>query len=162
MSVTPMHTSSPETVSVMSVVVISPSDVQRERDEVTAVINTVNRLLKAAQLPVVLRQYRFEEDVPAGIHAQGAQALADQYLPIRDSEFVIAVFGQRLGSPTMGCGSGTEHELRAACESFELNRRPSVMVYLKAPPYDLSTADGAEQIGLLFKFRDEFIRPSMR
>jgi hypothetical protein len=74
-------------------------------------------------------------------------------MQIDEVDIVVGVFWSRFGTPTMGVGSGTEHELRRAWESWRNHRRPNVMVFFCQRPVPVST--DASQLVRLQAFQRE-------
>jgi hypothetical protein len=128
------------------VVLASPSDVDTERRIAQEVVNNVNSVV-GAEVGVVIQLSRWE-DVPAALHAGGPQSHIDSALQIPECDLIVGVFGMRFGS-------GTEHEIRQALESWRRTQRPQVMLYfLKAGPLPRN-ADELEQLAHIVNFRTE-------
>jgi hypothetical protein len=52
-------------------------------------------------------------------------------LQISGADFVIGVFGARLGLPLNTGLTGAEHEIRQAYESWQNKGKPNVLLYFK-------------------------------
>lgn len=129
----------PQLVQKVTVALVSPSDVQAERDLVGLVVDEFNR--DRDDLKVVL--WRWETDAHSGMHPLGAQGLIDDRMEISEVDVVVGVFWSRFGTPTADSGSGTEHELRNAWSAWKEKGRPNVMVYFSNCPIP-PTSDGAQ------------------
>ncbi len=141
---------------VIKVVLVSPGDVQVERDFVPSVIEDVNRILKHARVDAILELWQWETDVYPAFHVLGPQGQVDDILKLEDADFVIGVFWKRFGTPTLGSRSGTEHELRKAYASWKENQQPQIMLYFSCAPKDLADPDETAQSELIEEFRKEF------
>ncbi len=141
-------------VQIVRVVVVSPGDVMAERDAVVAVVDELNRRLAPAQ-GCRLSVWRWETDARPGLHREGPQWLIDERMQIGDADVVIGIFWKRFGTPTGDAGSGTEHELRRAWESWREQGRPDVMVYFCERPATPQSPAETDQWGRVLKFRGE-------
>ena len=135
------------------VTLVSPGDVQAERDQMEDVIHNVNALLKADHKPVVLELERWETTAIPGLHNRGAQGRIDESLQIDHSDIVVGVFGQRMGTPVDDAASGTEHELKCAIESWKTKGTPWVMLYANKQDYEPSSEQDQEQWECLNEFK---------
>jgi hypothetical protein len=142
-------------MAIWKVVCVSPSDVQAERDLMVGVIQSINRLLEDNFIGDRLRLFRFEEDVPAGFHELGPQALADANLPIADCDILIGIFWQHFGAPTLGASSGTEHEIRLALDSARRHGRPEIKVFFSNQERTPVTPAQADQLACVLRFKEE-------
>jgi hypothetical protein len=113
---------------VIRVVVVSPGDVQAERDRLEAVVAELNDGV-ARERGCGLSLWRWETDAHPGLHVEGPQGLIDDAMRIEDADVVVGIFWKRFGAPTLDAGSGTEHELRCALSVWRERGRPQVMVY---------------------------------
>ena len=129
--------------TVIRVMIASPSDVPEARDAVEKAIhgwNDANARIRG----VVLLPWRWEtSSVPVqGAHPQdliNAQG-------VDDSDVVFALFGGRLGSPTLSAVSGTAEEVDRAQEQG----KPVHMLFSTAPlPNDVDV----DQLQALREFR---------
>lgn len=75
-------------VRVLKIVVASPSDVQAERDMITAIVDELNKGI-ADERGVRLEVYRWETDAYPAFHAQGPQGQIDSCLRIEDCDLVL-------------------------------------------------------------------------
>jgi hypothetical protein len=138
---------------VVRVVLASPGDVKDERDVVAAVVEEVNTLT-AHRDGLDLELLRWETDAFSGFHAEGPQGLIDDVLKIEESSIVIGIFWKRFGTPVKDAGSGTEHEILRAYESWQSKGRPEIMLYFKTAPFSPSSTSELEQMGAVLKFRE--------
>lgn len=139
-------------VQKVTVALVSPGDVLPERDRVALVVDELNR--ERDDLKVML--WRWETDSRSGMHLLGAQGLIDDLMQIPKVDVVLGVFWSRFGTPTMGVGSGTEHELRRAWSAWTERGQPDVMVFFCDRPISAST--DADQLARLQAFRKEMPR----
>ena len=100
-------------VELIRVVVVSPGDVQNERDRLLEVVEELNRRVAPAR-GCRLSLWRWETDAHSGLHLEGPQGLIDAAMKIEDADVVVGIFWTRFGTPTHDAESGTEHELRRA------------------------------------------------
>jgi len=143
---------SPELVRLVRIVAVSPSDVMAERELLATVVEELNRVV-APSRGCQLRLWRWETDAHPGLHLEGPQGLIDDAMQIDDADVVVGIFWTRFGTPTLDSGSGTEHELRRACEAWQARRRPQVMVYFRERRGRPKDADAA-QLERLLRFRE--------
>ncbi len=132
------------------VFVSSPGDCAAERDAVSRVLDELNRTVGDRE-QLFFNALRWE-DFPPGL-GNGPQAVIDEQLG--DYNILIGIMWMRFGTPIPGGGgSGTEHEVRQAIESWKRIGRPRVMFYFKDdPPTQLSTIDTA-QLSEVLKFKN--------
>jgi len=107
---------------VLRVMIASPSDVKKERDEIESEIFKWNTMY-AENLNVVLLPSRWESDVTPTYHGDDPQEVINEQI-VNKSDIVIGVFWTKLGNPTKNNSSGTLEEL----ESF-INKGKEVMLY---------------------------------
>lgn len=150
----------PRRISLLRVVLASPSDVQAERDAVESAIDAVNRDTARA-LGIHLELTRWETDAAPGFHPLGPQALIDPVLRIEDCDLLIGVFSHRFGTVTADGKTGTEHEFDIAYRSWKKSRRPQLMLYFNTKAYQPRSADEADQFGRVQAFRDSFPREGL-
>jgi tetratricopeptide (TPR) repeat protein len=141
-----------EPVGIMRVVMVSPSDVVRERDVAQTVVDELNGGL-AAELGCRLWLWRWEVDARPGMHPEGPQGLIDELMDIKDADAVVGVFWKRFGAPTGEASSGTEHELRRAWAAWQDQGRPEVLVYFCTRAYSPKTPDELAQWQRVLEFQ---------
>jgi hypothetical protein len=118
----------PKPILVLRLVVASPSDVKDERDALAEILEEVNRdTVGPARLHLELS--RWETDAYPGFHAEGPQGLIDPILKIEDCDVLIGIFWTKMGTPTPGGRTGTEHEFHTAFQSWKRSDRPQIMAY---------------------------------
>lgn len=147
-------------MDIWRITVVSPFDVSAEKETVSGVILELNRRFESSETAVQLKLYEFSTDVPAGLHRDGPQGLADMYLPFESCEYVIGIFWKRFGTPTLGAMSGTEHELRTARDLFGKSGKPDVLLYFKEEPFWPNTVEEVDQIRQVMELRNEFSQSS--
>jgi adenylate kinase family enzyme len=139
----------------LRIVVVSPGDVEDERDIVQRAVDELNRGL-AADRNIQLELGRWEADAYPGFHVDGPQGLIDAVLRLGDADLVIGIFWKRFGTPTKSAKSGTAHELGVAIDCWRVSGRPQVMVYFAHRPYTPQSSAETKQWGLVLKFREAF------
>ncbi len=142
-----------ETVKVLRVVVVSPSDVKPERECVSKVLEEINRLI-ARPLGLRLEPWKWETDSYPAFHPEGPQGLIDDLMTIESSSVVIGLFWKRFGTPVPDAGSGTEHELRRAIAARRKNGKPEIMIYFCKRAYTPETAAELDQWKAVITFRE--------
>ncbi len=143
------------TAQILRLVVASPNDVQAERDAVDAVVSQMNRGV-ADERNLVLKVTRWETDAFPGFHGGGPQALIDSILRIPECDIFIGVLWKRYGTPVADALSGTEHEYKAAYESWKQKGSPQIFFYFNERPYYPRTTEENAQWGLVLKFKENF------
>ncbi len=137
------------------IVLSSPNDVQPERQVMEKVIDELNGGI-ADDRGLCLELSRWETDAYPGFHAEGPQGIIDPILKIEDCDVLLGIFWRRFGTPTKHALSGTEHEIRAAIESFKKRGRPQIMMYFKETDFFPRTREEIAQFGLVLQFREDF------
>lgn len=144
--------------------VASPGDVQSERDQLGQVVRELNGIL-AALVPergLVLELVRWETHARPGLGVD-PQDVVNRQLSIADYDIFVGIIWRRLGTPTGRAESGTEEEFRIAHGSWKSNQIPREILFyfcqaLGRPP---KTADDAEQMLKVARFRDELTREGL-
>jgi hypothetical protein len=144
-----------ETVTLLHVVLASPSDVQAERDAVGRVCEELNRGI-ARDKKLRIELHRWEIDAHPGFHTDGPQALIDGWLRIEDSDLLVGIFWKKFGTPTQDAESGTEHEFQLAYEIWKKNGRPQIMMYFNEKPFRTTNTAEGNQMLLVVKFKENF------
>jgi hypothetical protein len=142
-------------ISLLRIVVASPSDVQAERDRLQVIIEELNRGV-ANQHKLRLELIRWEIDASPGFNPSGAQGRIDPVLNIEDCDILIGIFWTRFGTPTMGSKSGAEHEFLTAYKAWKEKGTPHIMVYFNQKPCLPKTTKDAEQMKQLLEFKETF------
>lgn len=122
------------------VFVSSPGDCDAERDAVERVLDELNRTVGERE-HLFFQALRWE-DVPPG--AGNPQAVIDQHLGTYN--VLVGIMWMRFGTPIPGGpGSGTEHEVQQAMETWKRVGEPRVMFYFKQDaPKDISAIDAGQ------------------
>jgi tetratricopeptide (TPR) repeat protein len=144
-----------KTKVVVRIILVSPGDVQAERDLLPGIIDELNRGLAGA-CGLTLELLRWETDAYPGFHVDGPQGLIDDVLGIEAGDLVVGIFWKRFGTPTPDADSGTEHELRKAFQAWESNKCPQVMVYFNEEPYSPKSKAELDQWGKVMSFKESF------
>ncbi len=141
----------------VKVVIVSPGDVQIERNSVLAVVGDLNAGL-AAEIGIEFKAWRWEDDSRPGLHKMGPQGLIDDLMEIEDSDIVIGIFWTRFGTPVHDAKSGSEHELNRAKKSWDETGRPDVWVYFgeKLLPSYPRGVEEIRQLSLVAEFKESF------
>jgi len=133
--------------TVIPVMIASPGDVEKEREEVRNAIYNWNDI-NSKNTSMILNPIGWETH---GAPEMGdrAQALINKRL-LTDCDLLIAVFWTRIGTPTGGYESGTVEEI----ERHMAEGKPT-MIYFSKTPIDLSKVD-RNQYDLLMNKKDEW------
>jgi len=142
-------------VRVLRIVLASPGDVTAERKALPEVIAEINRGV-AADRDLRLELSRWETDAYPGFHADGPQGGIDPILNIDNCDVLIGIFWRRFGTPTKDAGSGTEHEIGLAYETWQRKGRPQIMVYFNQKAYSPQSKEETDQWGRVLEFRSKF------
>jgi hypothetical protein len=140
---------------VVRIALVSPSDVQEERDLVQSVVGEINDLLRQIRRNALLELSRWETDGRPGMHPLGPQGRLDDALQIPNQDIVVGIFRHRLGTPVLGSASGTVHELRQAIDAWKTKGSPQVMVYFWNNPQQPPPDD--PQYAALLAFKKELL-----
>ena len=98
----------PRTAVILNVLIASPSDVSEERDVVTDAVYTWNAV-HSRQAGVMLQPVRWETHTyPAS--GDRPQAIVNRQI-VDEGDFLIGIFGNRVGTPTGEAQSGTIEEI---------------------------------------------------
>lgn len=95
-------------------ILISPSDVQAEREAVSEVVQNWNAQVGRA-LGARIELERWESHATPDLAAPPQEVLNRQLLP--ECDFAIALFWSRLGTPTQHYRSGSDEEIRKLLEA---------------------------------------------
>ncbi len=125
-----------ERVQPLNLIVVSPGDVQPEREAMNVIAAELNRII-TPQFGLELRVLRWETDVYPAFHLEGPQGQVDEVLQIDNCDIMLGIFWKRFGTPVRDAGSGTEHELGRAYAAWKASggKRPQVMIYFKDKEY---------------------------
>ena len=131
--------------TVLRVLLASPSDVPDARDAVENALHSWNRL-HATTRNAVLLPWRWETNSVPLLGGHPQSIINEQ--GVDGADIVVALFGSRLGSPTLEAVSGTVEEIERAVDSG----KPVHLYFSTAPlPHDVDTA----QLDGLRSFKDE-------
>jgi hypothetical protein len=145
----------PRQRTVLQAFVASPGDTRDERSRLDSVVAEINRGA-GSNGPFYLELVKWET------HARPAAGRPQQVVfdtTRSDPDILIGIFRQRLGTPTGVAASGTVEEIEAALSFWRRyqegrGRRIEVMLYFKRPPFDITSDDDHEQLGLVMRFRE--------
>ncbi len=133
---------------VLNVLIASPSDVRKQRDEIEAVIHVWNRKY-SEQLKVVLLPRRWEKDVFPSFRGSDPQKIINEQI-VQDADLAISVFGTKLGTPTSDHESGTLEEIQVLIDNGK-----DVMVYFVQDVRRLDDLD-LNEVARLQAFKKEY------
>src|SRR5215213_6440242 len=121
----------------LNLIVVSPGDVQSEREAMNEIVDDLNRII-SVQFGLELRVLRWETDAYPAFHLEGPQGHIDDVLQIDNCDIMVGIFWKRFGTPTRDSASGTEHELGRAHTAWKASggRRPQIMMYFKNKKYE--------------------------
>jgi hypothetical protein len=143
-----------KSIGTVKVFVASPSDVSRERECLSGVINELNRTISAllSDVGIRLELVRWETNAfPAMGRPQGI--ILDQ---IGDYDIFVGILWRRFGTPTGVAQSGTEEEFRLAYETWKKHGKPHILIYFNRSSISIPrTIDDVEQLSKLVAFREE-------
>ena len=120
----------PATVRLIRVFVSSPSDVAEERKILDEVVHRINAT-DGLYLGVRLETWKWEENAVPQIGPPPQEGI-DRQLPQYD--IYLGIMSARFGTPTDGCGSGTEKEFRDALELWKQAGSPWILFYFNDEP----------------------------
>lgn len=140
------------------VLVSSPNDVRDERESLTRVVHTVNLALEKVGKPIRLQLRRWETDVPPGLNKEGGQGQIESALHFGECDILIGIFWKRFGTPVLGSLSGTEREIRLACEAWHSRGRPKLMVFFSTAPHQFRSPEEARQLVQVLEFKENLKR----
>jgi hypothetical protein len=146
----------PVTATKVRVFVASPGDVAAERDQLAKVVQELNTTLSALapEAGIVVELVRWETHVHPGF-GRDAQGVVNDQIGLYD--IFVGIMWRRFGTKTAVAASGTEEEFRIAHRAWEDEHRLlQILFYFcqaAAPPP--STADEVQQLGSVFRFRQE-------
>ncbi len=143
-----------ESLKVLRLALVSPGDVVKERDLADKVVEDLNRGI-VKHHGYRLEIWRWETDARPGMHLQGPQGHIDEQMKLENAAIVVGMFWKRFGTPTLGAGSGTEHELRRAWALWEKNHTPEVIVYFCARSYNPKSLEELDQHKKVMEFRED-------
>jgi hypothetical protein len=139
------------------IVLVSPSDLKREREIANQVMTNINMILETMKKDCMIN-LKVWENVPPG--AGRANFHIGKYLDIENSDIVIGVFWHRFGTPPGELRpddgktylSGTEEELDKAFIHYQDHGKPYIMMYRKMNKPELKSDDDFVQYGRLIEF----------
>ena len=141
-----------ETARIIRIFVSSPSDVADERkvlDEVIARINQSDGQARKARLEA----WKWETHVVPQIGPK-PQPVIDKQMPVHYDVY-LGIMKHRFGTPTGGCGSGTEKEFNDALERWGKVGSPWILFYFDKTKVDHYQMDDKEfdQLNRVRQFR---------
>lgn len=119
----------PTRKTVFRVLLSSPSDLPAERKIVENIVNEINEAHKSSHYGLEL--ICWENDVSPEIILDSGQKIIDKVFAYDESDLLIGMFYNKVGTPVLGTASGTIHEIDKAIQSYKEHGIPSVMIYFK-------------------------------
>jgi nucleoside 2-deoxyribosyltransferase len=129
---------------VYRVLIASPGDVEKERNQISSTINDWNCVHSESHEKVLL-PVRWETHAKPG--AGRAQELINEQI-VKKCDILIGVFWTRLGSPTGDYASGTVEEI----EEFLAAKKPVMLYFSKK---DFPSDVNLDQLKLLREFKEK-------
>jgi len=139
-------------VSLLRIVVASPSDVQAELDAVVQIVEELNRAARG----MVMEVKHWETDAYPGFHPEGPQGLIDPILRIEECDLLVCIFWKNLGSKFRDGSTEVEHVFRKAYKSWLEKNRPQIMMYFNQKEFLPKSEEEISQLKALQEFRDRF------
>lgn len=136
-----------ERIQPLNLIVVSPGDVQPEREAMDKIVADLNRIINS-QFGLELRVLRWETDAYPAFHLDGGQGQIDETLQIDSCDIMVGIFWKRFGTPVRDAASGTEHELGRAYTAWKASggKRPQIMVYFKNKKYECKNDAEKQQL----------------
>jgi len=141
----------PKTITVLRILVASPSDLDEERKLLEEVIRELN-LTWPQQLGISIELIKWETHVFPGAGTD-PQDVINHQLPT-DYDILLVMFWSRIGTPTPRSQSGTLEEFETAYQRWQ--RDPHLirlMIYFKTAPISPDDID-PDQLRLVKEFRN--------
>jgi hypothetical protein len=140
--------------STIKIFLASPSDVEWERDALSALVREINDVLaflvpdRALRLELVRYETHTYPDMGQ------AQEVINRQIPI-DYDIFIGVMWKRVGTPTANSPSGTIEEFRRALDHRQSTGRPVIMFYFCDEPVPFPRGEDLNQLSGVVQFREE-------
>ena len=128
------------TATVIEIMIVSPSDVSKERNIIRDVISDWNAT-HARDRSVVLLPLSWETHTSPEMRDRPQEIINRQLL--YDADLLVAVFWTRLGSPTGVAPSGTVEEIEK-----HLNADKPAMIYFSSAPVHPDSIDNGQYSAL--------------
>src|SRR5262245_47028120 len=145
----------PTTVNKIKVFVASPGDVQAEREQLSRVVEELNRTIPelAPEKGILLELVKWETHVHPGL-GRDAQDVVNRQIGAYD--IFVGIMWKRFGTPTAVAESGTEEEFQRVYAEWEKDHKLPVMFYFcqAAPAFPRNQAE-IDQLKKVVTFRDE-------
>jgi hypothetical protein len=147
-------TQNPESPQSIRIFLASPSDVEQERDALSALFQEINDVLaflvpdRALRLELVRYETHTYPDMGR------AQDVINRQIPI-DYDIFVGVMWKRAGTPTATSPSGTIEEFRRALAHRQNTGRPVIMFYFCDEQVPFPHGDDLDQLQKVVKFREE-------
>jgi hypothetical protein len=151
-----------ERTQALNLIVVSPGDVQPEREAMNAIVADLNRII-TSQFGLELRVLRWETDVYPAFHLEGPQGQVDEALQIDNCDIMVGIFWKRFGTPVRDAGSGTEHELGRAYTAWKASdgKRPQIMVYFKNKKYECTNRAEKKQMAQVENYKKKLSKDAL-
>lgn len=141
----------PKTITVLRILVASPSDLEEERKLLDGVIQELNLIL-LQQRGISFELIKWETHTFPGVGTD-AQDVINHQLPI-DYDILLSMFWSRIGTPTPRSKSGTLEEFENAYRRWNLDPHSiRLMIYFKTAPISPDFID-PDQLRQVKEFRN--------
>jgi hypothetical protein len=146
----------------LNLIVVSPGDVQPEREAMDSIVADLNRII-TSQFGLELRLLRWETDVYPAFHLEGPQGQVDEALQIDNCDIMVGIFWKKFGTPVRDAGSGTEHELGRAYTAWKASggKRPQIMVYFKNKKYECKNRAEKQQLAQVEAYKKKVSKDAL-
>lgn len=141
-----------QTVRQIRVVISCPSDVDKEKDIIISLCNTLSNHIFAKK-NIHIKSIHWAKDVPRVITGEGPQGIIDKYLEDQDYDIYIGILWKRFGDPQPNGLTPTESEFEDALKRYEKIRRPLIKFLFKTEKFYLNDEYETSQLLALQKFK---------
>jgi hypothetical protein len=144
----------PESSKTIKIFLASPSDVEQERDVLSALIHEINDILAFLVPDRTLRLELVRYETHTYPDMGRAQDVINRQIPI-DYDIFVGVMWKRVGTPTGNSPSGTIEEFRRALAHRQSTGRPIIMFYFCDEQVPFPRGEDLDQLQNVVRFRDE-------
>lgn len=141
-----------QTVRQIKVVISCPSDVDKEKDIIISLCNTLSNHIFAKK-NIHIKSIHWAKDVPRVITGEGPQGIIDKYLEDQDYDIYIGILWKRFGDPQPNGLTPTESEFEDALKRYEKIRRPLIKFLFKTEKFYPNDEYETSQFLALQKFK---------
>ncbi|MCZ9962026.1 hypothetical protein OFQ54_09375 [Brachyspira hyodysenteriae] len=134
-------------VTVYSLLISCPSDIENEINIIKNAIQNFNKTLGDAK-NIKIETLYWKDDVVPQMGEDGQSIINNQI--VKEADAIIAIFGEKLGSPTPRYESGTIEEIEEM-----LKAKKQVFLYFSNKPIDRRIRD-SEEFYKIEKFKEKY------